>query len=94
MTARKQTKALPTLAELFAWVDDFHARSEHFDDATPAGVWDLLLRAHGLRTVLHGDTASSEFRKLAAPNLRRFVRELKEWDAKSPGAMKAKERAV
>ena len=94
MPARKQTKALPTLAELFAWVDDFHARSEHFDDATPARVWDLLLRAHGLRTVLHGDTASSEFRKLATPNLRRFVRELKEWDANAQTVMKTGGRAV
>ncbi len=94
MPARKQTKALPTLRELSAWIDDFHARSEHFDDARPAKVWDLLLRALGLRTVLHGDTASPEFRELATPNLRRFVRELKEWDAKSPRAMKAKKRAV
>lgn len=81
MTVRKQTKPLPKLAELFAWVDDFRARSEHFDDATPARVWDLLLRALALRTVLHGDTASPEFRNLATPNLRRFVRELKEWDS-------------
>jgi len=94
MFARKQTNSLSTLAELFAWIDDFHARSGHFDDATPARVWDLLLRAHGLRTVLHGDTASYEFRELATPNLRRFVRELKEWDAKSPAATKAKESAV
>ena len=83
MTARKQTKSLPTLAELFAWIDDFHARSEHFDDATPARVWDLLLRALGLRTVLAEEGVNPGFREEATKNLRRFIQELMEWDAKA-----------
>lgn len=94
MTARKPTQSSLSLAELFAWIDDFHARSEHFDDATPSRVWDLLLRALGLKTVLHGDTASPEFRKLATPNLRRFVRELKEWEAKAKAVMNTRVRVV
>ena len=83
MTPRKPAKSSPSLAELFDWIDDFHARSEHFDDATPPKVWDLLLRALGLKTVLHGDTSNPEFRKLAIPNLRRFVRDLKDWESKA-----------
>lgn len=83
MPVRKQTKSLPTLAELFAWIDDFHARSEHFGDATPAKVWDLLLRALGLRTVLAGKGVNPGFREEATKNLRRFIQELMEWDAKA-----------
>ena len=83
MTARKQPESEPTLAELFAWIDDFHARSEHFDDATPARVWDLLLRALGLRTVLAGKGVNPGFREEATKNLRRFIQELMEWDAKA-----------
>lgn len=94
MTTRKTTQSSPSLAELFVWIDDFHARSEHFDDATPARVWDLLLRALGLKTVLHGDTANPEFWKLATPNLRRFVRELKEWEAKAKAVMNTRVRVV
>ena len=76
----------PTLAELFAWLDDFKERSEHFDDATPAGVWDLALRALARKTALAGSTASAVFRTDATTNLRRFVRELKEWDSKLQGS--------
>ena len=83
MPLRKPAQSSPSLVELFAWIDDFHARSEHFDEATPAMVWDLLLRALGLKTVLHGDPASPEFRKLAIPNLRRFVRDLKDWESRA-----------
>lgn len=87
MTARKQpsppvTKA--TLAELFVWLDDFHKRSDDFDEAaTPLRVWDLTLRALGLKSALSGNTASPEFRKVATVNFRRFVRELKAWDSEA-----------
>ena len=83
MTVRKEPKSSSTLAELFAWIDDFHARSEHFDDATPARVWDLLLRALGLRTVLAEEGANPGFREQATKNLRCFIHELMEWDAKA-----------
>jgi hypothetical protein len=61
---------------------DFHARSENFNDATPTMVWDLLLRALGLRTVLAEEGANPGFREEATKNLRRFIQELMEWDAK------------
>ena len=81
MTEQKPPSPDSQLAKLFAWIDDFHAQSEHFDDTAPARVWDLLLRALALKTALEGDGASPEFRKVATNNLRRFVPELKEWDA-------------
>lgn len=82
MTVRKEPQSPSTLAELFAWIEDFHARSEHFDHATPTMVWDLLLRALGLRTVLAEEGANPGFREEATKNLRRFIQELMEWDAK------------
>jgi hypothetical protein len=78
MTVRKEPQSPSTLAELFAWIDDFHARSEHFDDATPTMVWDLLLRALGLRTVLAEEGTNPGFREEATKNLRRFIQELME----------------
>jgi hypothetical protein len=76
MTAHSQD-----LAEALAWLDAFKKRSEHFDDAAPASVWETMLRALALKTALEGDTASSEFRCTAATNLSCLVGELKEWDA-------------
>ena len=84
MTVRKQPSpqaSKATLAELFAWLDDFHKRCDDFDEATtPLRVYDLTLRALGLKSVLREDTCSAEFRKGGTANFRRFVRELKEWD--------------
>ena len=57
---------------------DFHARSENFNDATPTMVWDLLLRALGLRTVLAEEGTNPGFREEATKNLRRFIQELME----------------
>ena len=90
MTARKQPKPEPALTELFAWVDDFKERSEHFDDATPAKVWDLILRMLALKFALEGSTASPEFREGATKNFRRFIRELQAWDSATRTGKKAK----
>ena len=85
MTAHKQPSSQAskaTLAELFAWLGDFHKRSDDFDEvATPLRVWNLTLRALGLKSALSGNTASAEFRKGATANFRRYVRELKTWDS-------------
>ena len=85
MTAREQPSpqaSKETLAELFAWLDDFHKRADDFDEAaTPLRVYDLTLRALGLKSVLIGDACSAEFRKGATANFRRFVRELRAWDS-------------
>lgn len=83
MNAPRRSARQASLEALFAWIDDFKKRSEDFDDATPAWVWERTLGALALRTVLPEDDLNPEFRVGATKNFRRMVRELKEWDTKA-----------
>jgi len=80
MTSPGNKAQQASLEALFAWIDDFKKRSEHFDDATPVWVWERTLGALALRTVLPEDGLNPEFRVGATKKFRRMIRELHEWD--------------
>jgi hypothetical protein len=88
MTVPGRSSKQQSLEALFAWIDDFKNRSEHFDDATPAWVWERTLGALALRTVLPEDGLNPEFRVNATKSIRRMIRELEEWDTKARAAFK------
>lgn len=83
MTTPRHSARQASLEELFVWIDDFKTRSEHFDDATPAWVWEHALGALTLRTVLPEASPNPGFRKEASKNFRRMIRELQDWDTRA-----------